>query len=297
MDSVRDILVNLGYHLIDSGKDYRAKPLYRDSSSNTVLSINKGTGRWIDFKEQRFGTLEELVRLTLKLEDISQAKLYISNNFEFEVPKPDKEKLKSATVFSAANLEKIVPDYSYWAERGISRSTLKIFESGVMHEGKMKNRYVFPVFDFRNRLMGAAGRDLTNTHGAKWKFSGEKSLWAYPLKYNRDILRKQKEVFLVESIGDMLSLWESGIRNTIVTFGLHVSPKIKQILIALDPNKIYISFNNDDNKAGNNGARKAYQNLRRQFDPHQLEIALPPKNDFGCMSPSEIIKWNKKLRE
>ena len=297
MDSVRDILVDLGYHLIDSGKDYRAKPLYRDSSSNTVLSINKGTGRWIDFKEQRFGTIEELVRLTLKLEDISQAKLYLSNKFEFEAPKPEKEKLKSPTVFGAANLEKIIPDYSYWVDRGISRDTLKVFESGVMREGKMRNRYVFPVFDSRNRLMGAAGRDLTNTQAAKWKFSGEKSLWAYPLKYNQQILRKKKEVFLVESIGDMLALWESGIRHTIVTFGLHIPPKIKQVLMALDPNKIYISFNNDDNKAGNNGATKAYQNLRRQFDLHQLEIALPPKNDFGCMSSHEIIKWNQNLRE
>ena len=297
MDSVRDILVDLGYHLIDSGKDYRAKPLYRDSSSNTVLSINKGTGRWIDFKELRFGTIEELVRLTLKLEDISQAKLYLSNKFEFEAPKPEKEKLKSPTVFGAANLEKIIPDYSYWVDRGISRYTFKVFESGVMREGKMRNRYVFPVFDSRNRLMGAAGRDLTNTQAAKWKFSGEKSLWAYPLKYNQQILRKKKEVFLVESIGDMLALWESGIRHTIVTFGLHIPPKIKQVLMALDPNKIYISFNNDDNKAGNNGATKAYQNLRRQFDLHQLEIALPPKNDFGCMSSHEIIKWNQNLRE
>ena len=297
MDSVRDILVDLGYHLIDSGKDYRAKPLYRDSSSNTVLSINKGTGRWIDFKEQRFGTIEELVRLTLKLEDISQAKLYLSNKFEFEAPKPEKEKLKSPTVFGAANLEKIIPDYSYWVDRGISRDTLKVFESGVMREGKMRNRYVFPVFDSRNRLMGAAGRDLTNTQAAKWKFSGEKSLWAYPLKYNQQILRKKKEVFLVESIGDMLALWESGIRHTIVTFGLHIPPKIKQVLMALDPNKIYISFNNDDNKAGNNGATKAYQNLRRQVDLHQLEIELPPKKHFGCMSSHEIIKWNQNLRE
>ena len=296
MDSVRDILVNLGYHLVDSGKDYRAKPLYRDSSSNTVLSINKGTGRWIDFKEQRFGNLEELVRLTLKLDDISQAKLYISNNFEFEAPKPEKEKLKSPTVFSSDNLEKIIPDYSYWVERGISRDTLKIFESGVMREGKMKNRYVFPVFDFRDRLMGAAGRDITDTQPAKWKFSGEKSLWAYPLKYNQKILQKKKEIILVESIGDMLTLWENGIKNVIVTFGLHVSPKIKQILMALDPNKIYISFNNDDNKAGNKAATKAYQNLKRQFDTHQLEINLPTKNDFGCMSPSEITIWNKNLK-
>ena len=66
--------------------------------------------------------------------------------------------------------------------------------------------------------------------------------------------------------------------------------------MALDPNKIYISFNNDDNKAGNKAATKAYQNLKRQFDTHQLEINLPTKNDFGCMSPSEIITWNKNLK-
>lgn len=296
MDSVRDILINLGYHLVDSGKDYRTKPLYRDSSSNTVLSINKGTGRWIDFKEQRFGTLEELIRLTLKLEDISQAKLYLSNNFEFKAPKPEKEKLRSPRVFSSENLKKIIPDYSYWIKRGISGDTLKIFESGVMREGKMKDRYVFPVFDFRDRFMGASGRDVTNTKSAKWKFAGEKSLWGYPLKYNRKILQETKEVILVESIGDMLALWENGVKNVIVTFGLYISPKIKQILMALDPNKIYISFNNDDNKAGNNGAIKAYQNLKRQFDTHQLEINLPPKNDFGCMSSEEIKIWNQNLK-
>ena len=109
-------------------------------------------------------------------------------------------------------------------------------------------------------------------------------------------MQKTKKVILVESIGDMLALWEKGVKNVIVTFGLYVSPKIKQILMALDPNKIYISFNNDDNKAGNNGAIKAYQNLKRQFDTHQLEINLPPKNDFGCMSSEEIKIWNQNLK-
>ena len=117
-----------------------------------------------------------------------------------------------------------------------------------------------------------------------------------PLKYNQKILRKAKEAILVESIGDMLALWENGIKNVIVTFGLHISPKIKQILMALDPNKIYISFNNDDNKAGNEGATKAYQNLKRQFDINQLEVNLPFKNDFGCMSPEEIKTWNQNLK-
>ena len=36
--------------------------------------------------------------------------------FEFEAPKPEKEKLKSPTVFGAANLEKIIPDCR-WSRR------------------------------------------------------------------------------------------------------------------------------------------------------------------------------------
>ena len=63
-----------------------------------------------------------------------------------------------------------------------------------------------------------------------------------------------------------------------------------------DPKKIYISFNNDENQAGNVAAEKAYNNLCRQFDASQLEIKLPPKNDFGCMSKSEILKWKNQRK-
>ena len=101
---------------------------------------------------------------------------------------------------------------------------------------------------------------------------------------------------MVESIGDMLALWEAGIRNCVVTFGLAVTSKIKRVLMVIDPRKIYISFNNDDNQAGNTAARKAYDNLRRQFDSSQLEIKLPPKNDFGCMSKGEILKWKSQIK-
>ena len=55
---------------------------------------------------------------------------------------------------------------------------------------------------------------------------------------------------MVESIGDMLALWEAGIKNCIVTFGLAITSKIKQVLMVIDPKKIYISFNNDENQAG-----------------------------------------------
>ena len=291
---VKDILTNLGYSLTDSGPYYRAKPLYRDSSSHTVLSIKKDSGRWIDFKEQKYGNIEDLIQLTLNLKNLEEAKQYLSSNFQFSIPKAQKEKLEFPKTFNKENLNHIIPCYSYWNNRGVSSDTLKLFESGIMRAGKMKDRYVFPIFDSRDRFVGAAGRDITNKQSIKWKLVGHKGSWAYPLKYNLEHLRK-RQVILVESIGDMLALWENRIRNTIVTFGLNITPKIKRVLMAIDPVKIYIAFNNDANHAGNDGAKKAYKNLLQQFDPTQLEIKLPPKNDFGCMSKEEIFQWKNQL--
>ena len=296
MDEVKDILNNLGYRVLDTGRDYRTKPLYRESSSNTVLSINKSTGRWIDFKEQRYGSLEELIQITLNLKTIDDAKEYLSSNFKFEPVQREKEGLKAPPVFSKTNLESVIPNYSYWVKRGVPETLLKLLQSGVMLSGKMKDRYVFPVFDNRDRIVGCSGRDLTGEHPMKWKHIGEKSKWVYPLKYNLKDIMKSREVFLIESIGDMLALWTAGIKNTIVTHGLHISSKIKQALMVIDPQKIYISFNNDENQAGNNGAKKAYFNLRKQFDDRQLKIALPTENDFGCMSTENILTWHKNLK-
>ena len=75
---------------------------------------------------------------------------------------------------------------------------------------------------------------------------GRKKVLGISFKYNQNHIKESKKVFLVESIGDMLSLWEAGIKNTLVLFGLNVSSKIKQILIMLNLEKIYICLNNDD---------------------------------------------------
>ena len=44
MEDIRDILTDLGYSLRDYGKEYRAKPLYRESDNDTILTIEKSTG-------------------------------------------------------------------------------------------------------------------------------------------------------------------------------------------------------------------------------------------------------------
>ena len=44
MSEVKEILINLGYsNISEDSKNFRMKPVYRDSSSNTVLSVRKDT--------------------------------------------------------------------------------------------------------------------------------------------------------------------------------------------------------------------------------------------------------------
>jgi hypothetical protein len=302
MDQVNiyQILTDLGYKLKDCGKEYRARPLYRDSDNDTVLKIYKDTGHWFDFKENISGDFSSLVSMTLKLEDTNKAKEWLKNkNFAFYKPEPlEKPLLKSTKTFDIESLSKLENNHSYWMNRGVHQEQLIKFKGGIATTGKMKNRYVFPIFDIKNNIIGFSGRDITNKSKIKWKHLGEKSEFLYPLFLNQEAIKEQKEIFLIESIGDMLSLWQAGIKNTMVTFGTSLSLSILNYALKSDIKNIYISLNNDFNKnnAGNIAANKTYSRLLRYFDKDQIKIALPTKKDFGEMNKEEILEWHQKMK-
>ena len=246
--------------------------------------------------------LQELNKLTLKMKTVDEAQKWVSSkgqsqgDTKIEIVKPE---IKSPKVFNKTCLSKLVSNHMYWQSRGISEDTVSQFKGGIIGEGKMKNRYVFPIFDAKDRLVGVSGRytkPIKYDSIPKWKHIGDKYAWKYPLFLNHKIIIKEKKVFLVESICDMLSLWEAGVKNSIVTFGLDVSSTIMGVLLRFDLDKIYISFNNDSNKnsRGNFAAKKVEQKLLKHFDPNQIEVKLPTKNDFGDMDTKEIQSWVKK---
>lgn len=294
--NVYQILTDLGYSLKDYGKEFRTKPLYRDSDNDTVLRIYKDTGKWFDFKQNISGDLNSLVKLTLKLEDPGQAAEWLKNkNFNPNIARiVDKPLIKETKKFELDLLDKLERDHAYWINRGVTESTIEIFKGGIASSGKMKNRYVFPIFDESN-IIGFSGRDITNKSKIKWKHIGEKNDFLYPLSVNRNYIENNKEIILVESIGDMLNLWQAEVRNVIVTFGVNLSLKILNYMLRIDARKIYISLNNDSNNnlVGNKAAEKIYSKLTRYFDKQQLIIKLPTKKDFGEMTKQEIIDWKK----
>lgn len=298
----KEILTEVGYaNIVDNGRELRMKPIYRDSSSSTVLSVRKDTGHFIDFSKSISGSFEYLVQLSLGLKNIEDAKNWLGstgNNYEKQVrQRPSGSTVK---ILAKDRLNLLIPDHSYWLDRGVSEDTIKIFKGGVMlEEGRMKNRYVFPIFDNKERLVGVTGRYILpipeGSKIPKWKHFPSKKSWKYPLFFNGDIIAKKKEVVVVESVGDMLALWDAGIKNSIVTFGLDISNEMLSSFLRFKVKKITLSFNNDEdsNSAGNEAAKKNERKLLRYFDKHQVQISFPTKNDFGDMAKDEIKEWGK----
>lgn len=298
---IAGILNSLGYTLTDCGKEYRTRPIYRESGNNTSLRIKKETGNWIDFGQATGGSFEELIRITLKLSKIEDARNLLKDKYNFLFSeRKTKPQITLPQTFDKSTLKNILPLHDYWVKRGISKQTLELFQGGEMHSGRLGKRYVFPIFNSQWELAGFAGRDLTDKAKSKWKFIGAKTHWRYPLQYNRQILKESSEIILVESIGDGLSLWECGIKNFIVLFGVEMSLSVLNTLLKIDPDKIVIALNNEPNNAsiGNDASKKIEGRLLKHFDKKQVKIYLPVKKDFNEMlqdSSKTINQWYEKI--
>tara|TARA_R100001015_G_C4612852_1_gene168442 strand:+ start:414 stop:1328 length:915 start_codon:yes stop_codon:yes gene_type:complete len=300
IENIKEVLFELGYtNIIENHKEYRTRPIYRDSDNNTVLSINKINGRFVDFARNISGSFDDLVKLSLNLKSIDDARSWLSkNSVAIAVDVVDKPEIRMPKTYPKELLSKLMPDHSYWVERGVTEYSVSEFKGGVSQRGKMYNRYVFPIFDAKNNIVGFAGRDLKpNDKRPKWKLIGDKSKWKYPLFLNYKLIKEQKSVIIVESIGDMLALWDCGIKNVVVSFGLDLTGALVGSFIRFDVSKIVIAFNDDSKNsgAGNRAAYKASKKLLKYFDPHQITVSLPSGGDFGDMSKEQIIDWMGKI--
>jgi len=300
-EDVKIILEQLGYKLNDRGREWRSKPLYRDSDNDTALKINKNDGRWIDFARNESGTIEQLIEKTLGLSSFS-AKSWIKkvgidgSNPENSQSLKEEINLDYIKFFDPQLLTKLSQNYKYWNSRGIENKTLDEFGGGLCFTGKMAGRYVFPIFDEDKRIRGFSGRSVFQNNEIKWKHIGKRSDWNYPLFLTREHIEKEKECIVIESIGDGLSLWQAGIKNFIICFGLNSLEHICYSLVKLDPASIIIAFNNDlsDGKtygAGNVAAKNFKKQLETFFSKEQIKIKLPKFNDFGAMTQEQIIEW------
>jgi hypothetical protein len=285
MLDVKSILIEMGYTALkEDGLFWRTKPLYRDSKNPTSLRIRKNTGGFVDFSADLSGTLEDLVKLTtgkdIKLEDLQ-------GDFE-EIREAIKTTTGIKREWEGATL---VKSYKFYLGRGISQETQDKFGARLCQSGKMTRRMVFPIFSEEGEIVGIDGRAIFDSN-IKWKKVGYKMEWIFP-RFAIPYILESGEVILVESIGDAMALWDAGIKNVLVIFGVKIFSKLISKIIELNPKKIIIATNNepDNDMVGNDAAQKIGEKLLKFFDGSVIDIKLPPKKDFGEMTKTEINLW------
>ena len=107
-------------------------------------------------------------------------------------------------------------------------------------------------------------------------------------------------MIFVESIGDMLNLFENKIYNVLVSFGTVLSTPLICFLASLGSPRIVLSLNNDydkDDNRGRIGSFKSLLKLLNYFDLDRIIIHPPTLKDFGDMSPPQFADWQKNLND
>ena len=295
--SVAEILSEMGYRFSDDGEYLRMRPLYRSSDNPMSLQVNKKNGGFKDWGTNEAGSLALLIKKTLNVPFPEAYKFLQGKGIDGKIEVDTTPILSDKIVetFHMRSVGTLLPHHKHFLDRQITKETLEQFQGGVSMVGFMRNRYTFPIFDKDGTLIGFSGRALLKGMTPKWKNKGKTRNWLYPLFLNREYIVEKREVYLVESIGDMLALWECGIRNVIVLFGVKISKVITSELISMNVDRIYVSLNNepDNNNIGNDAADKIVEKLTCIFD--EVELRLPFHGDFSDMLQQGVIKdWIEK---
>ena len=276
-DSIKNILLSHGYPVSEGSNYINTAALWRQGNDPKSVGIYYGENLCLDFVDGSKFDIRKLISLvTNQLSSEELDKYLKNNNIVLSPPSP---KIKQIKIFSSDVLKSLIPLYDYWESRGISKEVLIETKGGIFSDkGILKNRFVFPVLNSKSQVVGLAGRDTTSKNDEyKWVLRGTKSSWCYPAFINSQIIKDKKSVFLVESIGDYLSLKMAGIDNILVLFGTELNLAIINYLLKINIEKIYLCLNDDSKKnmAGNKAADKAYKRLTKYFSNNQVKIVLP----------------------
>jgi hypothetical protein len=304
-EKIKESLIQLGYKLADRGSYWQTNAVFRNGDNKTAIQIYKNTGVWKDHvQDSIFSPFKRLVEITLGTNDPKSVKQYIEeddlganyNKLTFS------EKLEMEEIYPDNCLERLLPHYKFYNDKGISSDTLKSLKSGYATSGKLNNRFVFPIYNEYGQIHGFSGRDMNSSGDRpKWKHVGRKKSWIYPLYASEETkiaINDSGEVIFVESIGDLLNLNEHGYKNVLVTFGLDIPTKLICATLSLNVNRLIISLNNDSQSERNRGLEssiKNYLKLLNYYDPDKICICLPTAKDFGDMSDEHFNKWQNKL--
>lgn len=168
--------------------------------------------------------------------------------------------------------------HNYFLDRGFKEQTLKEFEMGFGTSGVDKDRCIFPIRNVYGGLVGWTGRAVLSKMKPKWLHRPTdrffKALNLFNINRAISYILKSNTVYVVESVGNCMRLWELGIKNVVAILGNKISEIQIEMLLGY-ANNIYFVFDNDD--GGYDGIEVAINQL---YDKDANVFFA--QYDFGC---------------
>ncbi len=171
---------------------------------------------------------------------------------------------------------------------------------------KLAGRIIFPIFSPNGRVVAFAGRKLReDDFGGKYINSPESIIYIkgrilYGLSHAKDDIRKLDKAIIVEGYMDLISLYQSGIKNVVAVSGTALTDDQAQLLSRYTKNVVLLF---DADAAGIKASMRSIEILlRRDFD---VKISTLPKGEdpdsyvtkFGKEAFEEIIKRAENFLE
>jgi len=181
----------------------------------------------------------------------------------------------------------------YYLSRGFTEEALNEFDVGlcIARESKMCGRIVFPVYDSDDMYMiGCVGRSVKEGP-AKWinqkGFSKSNFLYNHGKAIKR--IKETGVIIIVEGQGDVIRLWEAGIRNAVGIFGSKLSDSQEFLIQSTGVSEVIVCTDND--KAGDGCYKNIESRLGGLFKVSR--VSMGGFNDVGDMSVNQINLYIK----
>ncbi len=189
----------------------------------------------------------------------------------------------------------------------------KVLELGLLGKNndgrfydKFAGRLIFPIFSPNGRVVAFAGRVLDkNEKAAKYLNSPESSIYIkgrilYGLSFAKDEIRKLDKVILVEGYMDLISLYQSGIKNVVAVSGTALTEEQTQLLSRYTKNVVLLF---DADTAGIKASMRSIELLLKR--DMEVKIAELPGgedpdsfiNSYGKEKFEDIISYAKNFLE
>lgn len=181
---------------------------------------------------------------------------------------------------------------------------------GKTSEGKLYDKFpgrlIFPIFSPNGRVVAFAGRVLDPKEtGAKYINSPESLIYIkgrilYGLSFAKDEIRRLDKAIIVEGYMDLISLYQSGIKNVVAVSGTALTDDQVQLLSRYTKNVVLLF---DADVAGIKASMRSIEILLKR--DMEIRIVSLPKgedpdsfvNKFGKEEFEELIKKAENFLE